>query len=112
MEMEEVSGTVCRGGFQETLSAVRTQTELFNAYTKLCDSVNGSAVTVPLVGTITNPLEFFLNQSKEVSLSKGSRMLATLAVRALIAPISSASAERAGSFLRKLGEFDHFFFKK
>lgn len=33
-------------------------------------------------------------------------MLATLAVRALIAPISSASAERAGSFLRKLAEFD------
>jgi hypothetical protein len=94
------------GDFQKPFCTVRTQTELFDAYTKLCNSVNGSAATLSLVGTITNPLEFFLKQSKDVSLSEGSRMLATLAVRALIAPISSASAERAGSFLRKLAEFD------
>jgi hypothetical protein len=95
-----------KGDFQKPFCTVRTQTELFDAYTKLYNSVNGSAATLSLVGTITNPLEFFLKQSKDVSLSEGSRMLATLAVRALIAPISSASAERAGSFLRKLAEFD------
>jgi hypothetical protein len=108
--MEDVSGTVCR--MRSTVRKNQLSLEgmfLHNynyAYAKLCNSVNGPAATLPFVGTISNPLEFFRNQSKDVSLSEGSRMLATLDVRALLAHVSSASAERAGSFLRKLGEFD------
>ena len=37
------------------------------------------------------------------SLSRSSRLLAELGVRALVTPLSSVAAERAGSYLRKLG---------
>lgn len=38
-----------------------------------------------------------------MSLAPADRVLAKLAIRALVTPLSSVAAERAGSYLRKLG---------
>ena len=80
-----------------------TQKHLYDAYKDLCLLVNGNGVQQPLVGTVKDPLDFFLQRSRNTILSRADRVLAHLAVRALVTPLSSVAAERGGSYLRKLG---------
>ena len=92
--------------FQLPFSDVSTQTQLHKAYSALKELVNGTSILAPIAGTVDEPVEFFLARYKDTSLTSSDRQLSHLAMRALCAPISSASAERIGSRLRKLGEFD------
>jgi hypothetical protein len=80
-----------------------SQTELFDAYKELRTVVNGNGVKKQIAGTIKDPLEFFILRSKNTALTYADRILSELAVRSLVAPLSSVAAERAGSYLRKLG---------
>jgi len=80
-----------------------TQGNLYDAYKDLCLLVNGNEVQQPLVGTVEDPLDFFLQRSLNTTISRADRVLAHLAVRALVTPLSSVAAERGGSYLRKLG---------
>jgi hypothetical protein len=80
-----------------------SQKDLYDAYKDLCLLVNGNEVQQPLVGTVKDPLDFFLQRSRNTILSRADRVLAHLAVRALVTPLSSVAAERGGSYLRKLG---------
>ena len=92
--------------YQHPFSEVSTQTQLHKAYSALKELVNGTSILAPIAGTVDEPVEFFLARYKDTSLTSSDRQLSHLAMRALCAPISSASAERIGSRLRKLGEFD------
>jgi hypothetical protein len=95
-----------KNGFQPPFSEFSTQTQLHKAYEALKDHVNGTSVVASIVGTVEKPVEFFLLRYQDQSLTSADRQLSLLAMRALCAPVSSASAERIGSRLRKLGEFD------
>ena len=77
------------------------QTALYTAYEKLRHEVNISGKE----GRVENPLRFFQDRVSTAT-SPGDKSLAKLAVRALVAPVSSVAAERGGSFLRKLSEPD------
>jgi len=76
-----------------------SQTDLFDAYKELCIVINGNGVMKQLAGTIKDPLKFFMLRSKNMSLSHADRTLSDLAIRSLVAPLSSVAAERAGSYL-------------
>ena len=78
-------------------------TDFHDAYTELSTVINGNGIRDELYGKIPNPLDFFKKRAADNSLSRPSRLLAELAVRALVTPLSSVAAERAGSYLRKLG---------
>ena len=92
--------------FQDPFADPSTQTQLHKAYLALKDLVNGTSILAPIAGTVDKPVEFFLARYKDKSLTPYDHKLSQIAMRALCAPISSASAERIGSRLRKLGEFD------
>ena len=66
-----------------------------------------ASVLPAVAGTVDKPVEFFLARYKNKSLmSSDNKLSSHLAMRALCAPISSASAERIGSRLRTLADFD------
>jgi hypothetical protein len=80
-----------------------TPASFFEAYINLQNYVNGNGVYQPLVGKVNDPIKFFKERSADMSLTPADRVLAKLAIRALVTPLSSVAAERAGSYLRKLG---------
>jgi len=80
-----------------------SQTDFHDAYTELRTVINGNGICDNLFGKVSNPIEFFKMRAMDKSLSRSSGLLAKLGVRALVTPLSSVAAERAGSYLRKLG---------
>ena len=80
------------------------QKALYVAYEKLVHIVNGTDTQPGVIGKVENPLKYF--QDLVVDNDPGTQQLARLAVRALVAPVTSVAAERGGSILRKLGDPD------
>ena len=70
--------------------------------------VNGTTGSaVGLIGKVPNPLEFFRTCFQDAPvIQSGKKLLANLAVRALVSPVSSVAAERGGSVLHNLSSYD------
>ena len=70
--------------------------------------VNGTTGSaVGLIGKVPNPLEFFQSRFRDTPVDQnGKKLLANLAVRALVSPVSSVAAERGGSVLHNLSSYD------
>jgi len=84
------------------------QTALYEAYLELLHDVNGTTGSaVGLIGKVSNPLEFFQSRFRDTPAAQsGKKLLANLAVRALVSPVSSVAAERGGSILHNLSSYD------
>ena len=70
--------------------------------------VNGTTGSaVGLIGKVPNLLEFFRSCFQDAPvIQSGKKLLANLAVRALVSPVSSVAAERGGSVLHNLSSYD------
>ena len=88
----------------QPFSSPVVQRALYVAYEKLVHIVNGNDTQPSVIGKVENPLKYF--QDLVVDNDPGTQQLARLAVRALVAPVTSVAAERGGSILRKLGDPD------
>jgi len=76
-----------------------SQTDFHDAYTELRTVINGNGICDKLFGKVSNPIEFFKMRAMDKSLSRSSRLLAELGVRALVTPLSSVAVVNANGHI-------------